>query len=115
MFNYGNTCIHSSRHSLYCRSLFGHGKKLTKNCFRYSNYWSWRIAVNVNNTWLQQGEPPITGGDAVSFSDPLPQALILTAIVINFATMGFFLVLAYRSYKELGTDDMDKLRGTEDD
>ncbi|GAK02769.1 Na(+) H(+) antiporter subunit C [Geomicrobium sp. JCM 19037] len=73
------------------------------------------LLLMLTTPGLQQGEPPITGGDAVSFSDPLPQALILTAIVINFATMGFFLVLAYRSYKELGTDDMDKLRGTEDD
>lgn len=48
------------------------------------------------------------------YADPLPQALILTAIVISFAVTSFFLVLAYRSYQELGTDNMDLLRGTED-
>lgn len=60
--------------------------------------------------------PPVVGdGVAVSdYVDPLPQALILTAIVIAFAVTAFLLVLAYRAYKELGTDDMTMMRGTED-
>ena len=45
--------------------------------------------------------------------DPLAQALVLTAIVISFGVTAFFLVLAYRSYQELGTDNMDQLRGNE--
>ncbi|ALS74478.1 cation:proton antiporter [Planococcus rifietoensis] len=53
----------------------------------------------------------VTVGD---YADPLPQALILTAIVISFAVTSFFLVLAYRAYQELGTDNMELLRGTED-
>ncbi|MBB6451208.1 multicomponent Na+:H+ antiporter subunit C [Geomicrobium halophilum] len=62
---------------------------------------------------LKTGAPPLLGMEGITnYVDPLPQALILTAIVINFGTMGFFLVLAYRSYKELGTDDMEELRGT---
>ena len=36
----------------------------------------------------------------------LPQALILTAIVISFAVTAFLLVLAYRTYKETGSDDL---------
>ncbi|PMX95244.1 Na(+)/H(+) antiporter subunit C, partial [Pseudomonas sp. MPR-R5A] len=47
--------------------------------------------------------------------DALPQALILTAIVINFATTAIFLVLSYRSYKVLGTDDTAQMRGNEDE
>lgn len=59
--------------------------------------------------------PVVADGVKISdYADPLPQALILTAIVISFAVTSFFLVLAYRSYQELGTDNMDLLRGTED-
>lgn len=59
--------------------------------------------------------PVVADGVGVSdYADPLPQALILTAIVISFAVTSFFLVLAYRSYQELGTDNMNLLRGTED-
>lgn len=39
--------------------------------------------------------------------DPLPQALVLTAIVIGFATTGFVIELALRSRKESGTDHVD--------
>ena len=45
------------------------------------------------------GRPPLIGsGDAADFSDPLPQALALTAIVITFAVTAFLLALAYRSW-----------------
>jgi multicomponent Na+:H+ antiporter subunit C len=60
---------------------------------------------------LKQGAVPILSENANSYVDPLPQALILTAIVISFGVTSFFLVLAYRSYQELGTDNMDELRG----
>ncbi|WP_134702424.1 Na(+)/H(+) antiporter subunit C [Ammoniphilus sp. YIM 78166] len=62
---------------------------------------------------LKTGAPPLLGENAALYTDPLPQALILTAIVISFGVTGFFFVLAYRAYKELGTDDMDKLRGND--
>ena len=60
---------------------------------------------------LKQGAVPILSENAKSYVDPLPQALILTAIVISFGVTSFFLVLAYRSYQELGTDNMYQLRG----
>lgn len=47
------------------------------------------------------------------FANPLPQALILTAIVISFSLFAFLLVLAYRSYKTLGTVDTDDMRVAE--
>ncbi|WP_417899165.1 Na(+)/H(+) antiporter subunit C [Bacillus haimaensis] len=62
---------------------------------------------------LKRGAAPLLGEEASSYTDPLPQALILTAIVISFGVTSFFLVLAYRAYQELKTDDMDKLRGNE--
>jgi multicomponent Na+:H+ antiporter subunit C len=43
------------------------------------------------------------------YVDPLPQALILTAIVIGFATTALLLVLAMRAYQESGTDHVQDL------
>lgn len=62
---------------------------------------------------LKRGSAPLLGENAESYTDPLPQALILTAIVISFGVTAFFLVLAYRAYQELGTDNMEQMRGTE--
>ena len=51
------------------------------------------------------------GTGAACVTDPLVQALVLTAIVIGFGTTAFALVLTYRVYEEHGTIDMDDLRG----
>ena len=45
--------------------------------------------------------------------DPIPQALILTAIVIGFAVLAFAAVLVKSVYRTLGTDDSDRLRETD--
>ena len=50
---------------------------------------------------------------AAGTANPLPQALILTAIVISFSFFAFLLVLAFRTYQELGTDDTDDMRVAE--
>ncbi|MNI16399.1 Na(+)/H(+) antiporter subunit C [compost metagenome] len=65
------------------------------------------IAVNG----LKKGAAPLLGENAASYTDPVPQALILTSIVISFALTAFLLVLGYRTYVELGTDNMKQLRG----
>lgn len=60
-----------------------------------------------------ENPPLIMAGDTVPvepFANPLPQALILTAIVIGFGLLSFALVLAYRSYKELGTVNVDDMQ-----
>lgn len=66
---------------------------------------------------LTRGNPPlITPGSAAGmerFADPLPQALILTAIVIGFGVTAFALVLVYRVYSTLGTDDANQMRETD--
>ena len=46
-------------------------------------------------------------------ANPLPQALILTAIVIGFAMFSFLLVLAYRAYQTLEADDTNQMRVAE--
>jgi len=71
-------------------------------------------AVNVfifamGRLW-NNSEPILQGAKAVA--DPLPQALVLTAIVIGFATTGFVIELALRSRHENGSDHVD---GAEDD
>ena len=47
------------------------------------------------------------------FSDPVPQALILTAIVIGFGVLAFTLVLLLQVYRAIETDDMDGLKRQE--
>lgn len=49
------------------------------------------------------------------FANPLPQALILTAIVIGFAMFAFLIVLALRAYQEMHADDTDQMRLAEPD
>lgn len=63
---------------------------------------------------LTREVPPIVTGDAEQlvqpFANPLPQALILTAIVIGFAMFTFLLVLGYRAYQELDAENTDTMR-----
>ncbi|HUF28848.1 MAG TPA: Na+/H+ antiporter subunit C [Gemmatimonadaceae bacterium] len=47
------------------------------------------------------------------FANALPQALILTAIVISFGLLAFSLVLVYRAYQEIGTVDSDRMQEEE--
>lgn len=50
-------------------------------------------------TTTRRGQPPLLGsGDPAQFADPLPQALVLTAIVISFGVTALLLALAYRSW-----------------
>lgn len=66
---------------------------------------------------LTRGQPPlIEAGQqtlAGMFADPLPQALILTAIVIGFGVQAFAVVLIKRAYQAVGTDDLDQIKGTD--
>ena len=55
---------------------------------------------------LITGAPPLAGGDAVT-ADPLPQALVLTAIVIGFGMTAFVVALALRARGALGNDHVD--------
>ena len=55
---------------------------------------------------LHTGAAPIIG-TAERYTDPLPQALVLTAIVISFAMTAFVLVLSLRARAELGNDHVD--------
>lgn len=68
---------------------------------------------------LDYAAPPfIPGGATVpdpNVANALPQALILTAIVIGFGLLAFALALAFRAYQSLGTVIMDDMRACEPD
>jgi len=51
--------------------------------------------------------PPIYDKATTDYADPLPQALVLTAIVIAFGMTALVVVLALRTYLETGTDQVD--------
>ncbi|NLC28304.1 MAG: Na+/H+ antiporter subunit C [Campylobacteraceae bacterium] len=51
--------------------------------------------------------PPILSESATGYTDPVPQALVLTAIVIGFGMTAFVIVLALRTQFELGNDHVD--------
>jgi multicomponent Na+:H+ antiporter subunit C len=59
--------------------------------------------------------PVIVSGETLpaTAANPLPQALILTAIVISFSFFAFLMVLSYRAWQALGTDDTDRMRFAE--
>ena len=66
---------------------------------------------------LEHTKPAFIGIDQVAPTAPLanalPQAFILTAIVIGFALLTFMFVLFYRSYQALGTADTREMRVSE--
>jgi multicomponent K+:H+ antiporter subunit C len=51
--------------------------------------------------------PPLVRANASAYADPLPQALVLTAIVIGFAMTCFLVALALRAYAATGSDHVD--------
>jgi multicomponent Na+:H+ antiporter subunit C len=66
---------------------------------------------------LTPGNPPIIAEDAYgiegAYADPLPQALVLTAIVIGFAVLAFAIALVLRAYEKTGSDDLDTFKNSE--
>ncbi len=66
---------------------------------------------------LRRGRPPLVPEDAsvlaTPYADPLPQALILTAIVIGFGVLAFAVVLVHLAWQTVGTDDLDRMNTTD--
>jgi len=83
----------------------------------------WGVAVlsQAANVYLVtmgglSGTVPVVGHGAhgaEGVTDPLVQALVLTAIVIGFGTTALALVLSYRTYEENGTVDLAELGGAD--
>jgi len=66
---------------------------------------------------LTKGQPAIIPGDQKILSpdaaDPLPQALVLTAIVIGFGVIAFTIALLHRAERSVGSDDLNEFDKTE--
>lgn len=56
-------------------------------------------------------QPPILSKTATGYTDPLPQALVLTAIVISFGMTALIVMLALTGYLATGSDDVDAGNG----
>lgn len=67
---------------------------------------------------IAKGQPPIIPAESKVFleayTDPLPQALILTAIVISFGLQSFAIILVKRAHKVVKTDDLDEMNTTDE-
>lgn len=94
---------------------------LSRNWVRY--LFGFLVIGNAVNLLLfavgrvELGRPALVplglGEPVTAVANPLPQALILTAIVIGFGLLAFALVLASRAWSELGTTDVDAMRVAE--
>ena len=65
------------------------------------------VNVAILATSGRAGEAPFYGSaDVEDMSDPLPQAMVLTAIVITLGTIAFLLAMAHRNWQLAGHDDV---------
>lgn len=66
---------------------------------------------------LTRSEPPIVPNGRSQptglFADPVPQSLILTAIVIGFGVLAFMMVLAFRTNQIINVDNTDTMQATD--
>lgn len=72
------------------------------------------LLIFTSGGLLRSNPPLIAKGmkvPAAPYSDPIPQALILTAIVISFGVLAFAIVLIFKVFKRAGTNDLDNMKG----
>ncbi|MEM9445066.1 MAG: Na+/H+ antiporter subunit C [Verrucomicrobiota bacterium] len=73
--------------------------------------------IIFSSAGLDRGKPPIISAEETAletaYADPLPQALVLTAIVIGFGFISFVLALIYRTNALLGHDDINNFNQTD--
>ncbi|MGE6606313.1 Na+/H+ antiporter subunit C [Halomonas sp. NPDC076908] len=66
---------------------------------------------------MTRGAPPLIPEGMMrpvgDVADPLPQAVVLTAIVIAFGVLAFAVVLIRRAYEVVKADDLDKMKDTD--
>lgn len=66
---------------------------------------------------VKHGNPPIFNPNQLdvkgTYADPIPQALILTSLVISFGINSFAIILINRSYLAVKTDDLDTMKSTD--
>lgn len=81
------------------------GLTLTSYAVNLFLFASGRLVVNA---------PPIIRADITRYTDPIPQALVLTAIVIGFGMTAYIVTLALRGLSESGGDHVDMIEKTAD-
>lgn len=79
-------------------------KLIGMSIFQYSIFLFFISAGDVSG-----GTAPILINEPTSYVNPIPTALILTAIVVSVSTLAVGLTLAIRIYREFGTLDEDKI------
>ena len=66
---------------------------------------------------MTRAAPPLIPEGAMTpvgpIADPLPQAMILTAIVIGLGVLAYAVVLIRRAYEIVGADDLDRMKDTD--
>ena len=73
-------------------------------------YRSGGIAPIVDKTQMDPGTGQIAAGFLSNSVDPLPQALVLTAIVISLGSLALMISLCIRTYEKYGTFDITQIR-----
>jgi multicomponent Na+:H+ antiporter subunit C len=73
------------------------------------------LYVVISHGKVDGGSAPIVSDDVETYSHPLPQVLILTAIVVGVATLAVGLALAVRVFEAYGTVEEDELVEREED
>jgi len=68
------------------------------------------IAPIIDKGYLESGTEQITSGFISSSVDPLPQALVLTAIVISLGSLALMISICIRTYEKYGTFDITQIR-----
>lgn len=97
--------------SLVCGVLFGAGvylmlhRTITRIVFGVGLIGN-AVNLAIISASGRLGDAAIIGHDG-PFSDPIPQALVLTAIVIGFALQAFLLALAWRNWTLDGNDEVE--------
>jgi multicomponent Na+:H+ antiporter subunit C len=80
------------------------------------------IISNATNLLVFLASTPVGGKpvfvseevtETAAFADPLPQALLLTAVVIGLGVTAFTLALKYKFFESTGTYDLDVLKETD--
>jgi len=67
------------------------------------------ILFFISLGYVQGGLPPILTGSSLNFVDPVPQALMLTMIVINLCDTALALAIIVWIYKKFGTINIEEI------
>jgi multicomponent Na+:H+ antiporter subunit C len=68
------------------------------------------VAPIIDRSYLEPGSVQLTSGFINSCVDPLPQALVLTAIVISLGSLALMISICIRTYEKYGTFDITSIR-----